>query len=86
MTTMTLEQVRDWLANCTESCTESSDISNEWCGEMADAIDAHLTDHAQMVGEVREVIESLRNPVRYETVWILADKLARAIGDRHDHA
>lgn len=83
MNTMTLEQVRDWLANCAESCTKSSDINNEWCGEMADAIDAHLTAHAQMVEKVRYVIaDMLADPLDMPvTANAWADKLAIAIGD-----
>jgi len=72
MSAMTLEQVSYHLR---EKKTTADDL-------LADAINAHLTAHAQMADEVREVIESLRNPVRYEMVWILADKLARAIGDK----
>ena len=42
MSTMTLGQVRDWLQNCADSNTESSDIRNDFLGDLADAIDAEL--------------------------------------------
>jgi hypothetical protein len=50
-----------------------------------DAIDAHLTAHAQMVEKVREVIAELRGyPLApgLREIRDMADKLARAIGDR----
>lgn len=56
--TMTLEQVRDDLREmATGSITEEGMIL--WCGNLADAIDAHLTQPAQSV-DVQNLSDALR--------------------------
>lgn len=58
--TMTLEQVRDWLQNCAISNTESSDIRNDFLGEMADAIDAAIKSReAEPVYQLHDIDENV---------------------------
>jgi hypothetical protein len=49
---------------------------------------AHLTAHAQMMEQVREVADWLAEHAVVEVPGMAeqADKLRRAIGDSHDHA
>ena len=44
MSTMTLEQVRDVLEYVRSACYTLEDGSRVYCGDMADAIDAHLRE------------------------------------------
>src|SRR6185437_9273811 len=54
MSTMTLGQVRDWLQNCADSNTESSDIRNDFLGDLADAIDAELKARGEPIAWMRD--------------------------------
>ena len=85
--TTKLEQVRDWHLDRTNYV--HLPITNKVHKEMADAIDAHLTQPAQLVDikAIREVIESHINeakklrhdPESQDYLYEQADKLEAAL-------
>jgi hypothetical protein len=90
MSAMTLEQVRDILGRGGINWTyyEGNGTKVQF-KDMADAIDAHLTAHAQRVEKVREVVLQLQSTdetgLNAEACYQLGEKLATAIGDSHEH-
>jgi len=89
MSAMTLEQKKAVAKAIHEGLYRNGTVvmySGAFERIVENAIDAHLTAHAQMVEKVREVIELLRIlPVNRKVMGIndkeLANKLAAAIGD-----
>jgi len=92
--TMTLEQVRDWLLARAQDGQMQRSVytSNYQLREMADAIDARLTQPAQLVDieAIREVIESHINeakklrhdPESQDYLYEQASKLAAALQEK----
>lgn len=89
MSAMTLEQVRDFLhrKQCMWVAFEcwATSINEKEVSAFCNAIDAHLTDHAQMMEKVREVADWLAQHACVEIPGMAeqADKLAIAIGDKN---